>query len=133
MDMNLLYAILIALIPVVITIIMSKVYNVIHGLITFLVTGYLLIFCLSIFGGNLPTEISGYFIDTNSLYICINQFVIDALKVAGLGDLLKEPFGVYIVLAMFVVLYVISQVISSALRKKRVEKINSLKRQVKRY
>ena len=46
MDINLIPAILIALIPVFLTIIVSRLYNVVHGLITFLVMGYVLMFCL---------------------------------------------------------------------------------------
>lgn len=133
MDMNLLYAILIALVPVVITAIMSKVYNIVHGIITFIVTGHLLVFCLSIFGANLPADITANMPTVCGLYVSIDSIVVSALGLLGLGDLLAGTFGVYIVLAVFVVLFIVSQIIASVLRKKRVEKINSLKRQVKRY
>mgnify|MGYP003310859495 CR=1 FL=1 len=41
--------------------------------------------------------------------------------------------GKYILLAIYLVVFIISQIIASAIRKSRVEKINSLKRQLKRY
>ena len=131
MDMNLLYAILIALVPVIIAIVMSKVYNIIHGFISFVVTGHLLGFCLTVFGANLPAELLILTTETCLLYTKIDNLIVGLLVEAGLGVL--GDFAVYVVLAIFIVVFVVSQIISSVLRKKRVEKINSLKRQVKRY
>lgn len=133
MDMNLLYAILIALVPVVITIIVSRLYNIVHGLITFIVTGFLLMFCLEAFGGNLPAEIMGYIPTTCSLYTVICDLIADLLDKVGLASLLAQDYGKYILLAIYLVVFIISQIIASAIRKSRVEKINSLKRQLKRY
>ncbi len=133
MDMNLLYAILIALVPVVITIIVSKLYNVVHGLITFLVTGFLLMFCLEAFGANIPVDIMSQTETTCSLYTIINGLINDLLGKVGLADLLAQDYGKYILLGCYLVVFIISQIIASALRKSRVEKINNLKRQVKRY
>jgi hypothetical protein len=110
---------------------MSKVYNVIHGVITFLVFGHILGFCLLVFGANIPEAILGYTNETCILYTRIDQVILNLLLGFGLGEL--GNLLVYVLLIGFVVLYVISQIISSVLRKKRVEKIKSLKRQVKRY
>ena len=133
MDMNLLYAILIALVPVIITVIMSRVYNIVHGVITFLVTGHLLMFCLGMFGVNLPKEIMDYTAITCSLYTAIGGLVNELLGSLGLAELLAGDLGVYILLAVFVVIFVVSLIFASVFRKKSVEKVNSLKRQVKRY
>ncbi len=133
MDMNLLYAILIALVPVVITIIVSRLYNIVHGLITFIVTGFLLMFCLGVFGENLPAEIMAYIPGTCSLYTIISDLISGLLGKVGLAELLAQDYGKYILLAIYLVVFIISQIIASAIRKSRVEKINSLKRQLKRY
>ena len=124
---SLLVAILIALIPVVITIISSRLYNVIHGLITFLVMGYVLVFCLEVFGANLPAEVQELLPTTCGLYISITSTVQGWLSGVALFE---NP---YIVLAVYVVVFVISQIIACAIRKARVERIKLLRRQVKRY
>ena len=140
MDMNLLYAILIALVPVVLTIILSKVYNIVHGLITFLVTGFLLYFCVEAFQANLPAEIVSYLIPgqegafaTCELYYAINSFVVSALTQVGLADFFAWEGAAYVVLGAYVLVFIISQIIACAIRKKRVEKEKSMKRQLKRY
>jgi membrane protein implicated in regulation of membrane protease activity len=140
MDMNLLYAILIALVPVVLTIILSKVYNIVHGLITFLVSGFVLFFCLEAFNANLPAEIVAYLIPgkegafaTCELYYAINSFVISALNQLGLADFLAWEGAAYCVLGAYVLVFIISQIVSSVVRKKRIEKEKKMKRQLKRY
>ena len=133
MDMNLLYAILIALVPVVITIIVSRLYNIIHGLITFVVTGFLLMFCFEAFGSNIPAAIMEIVPNTCQLYTLIAGLIEELLGKAGLADLLAKEYGNYVLLAVYVVVFLISQIIASAIRKSRVEKIKNLKRQIKRY
>ena len=133
MDMNLLYAILIALVPVVITIIVSRLYNIVHGLITFIVTGFLLMFCLEAFGSNIPAAIMEIVPNTCQLYTLIAELIEELLGKAGLADLLAKEYGNYVLLAVYVVVFLISQIIASAIRKSRVEKIKNLKRQIKRY
>lgn len=140
MDMNLLYAILVALVPVVLTIILSKVYNIFHGLITFLVSGFVLIFCIDAFAANMPAELLAYLLPagegshcTCQLYYAINDFVYSALGQLGLADFLAADYAKYVLLAAFVLVFVISQVLSSVVRKKRVEKERNMRRQLKRY
>ena len=81
MDMNLLYAILIALVPVVITIIVSRLYNIIHGLITFVVTGFLLMFCFEAFGSNIPAAIMEIVPNTCQLYTLIAGLIEELLTI----------------------------------------------------
>jgi hypothetical protein len=59
--------------------------------------------------------------------------IADLLDKVGLASLLAQDYGKYILLAIYLVVFIISQIIASAIRKSRVEKINSLKRQLKRY
>ena len=134
MDINLLLAILIALVPVVLTIIFSRLYNVVHGLITFLVMQYVLMFCLEVFGGNLPEAITKNFPVVCGLYSSFNDFVLSLLKgVPFIANLLAQSFGPYIILGVYVLVFLISQIIACAIRKSRVEKIKFLRRQLKRY
>lgn len=133
MNMYLLYAILIALIPVVITIISSRLYNIIHGIITFIVMGFILTFCLQVFGANLPAELTAELPAVLALYTGMQTVVVDGLSQIGLQEVLTADYGVYILLGVYVLIYIISQIIACAIRKARVEKIKSLKRQVKRY
>ena len=133
MDLNFLYAILIALVPVVLTIIFSKVYNVFHGLFTFLVFSFLICFLFAQFGDKLSPELSGHLITTLGTYTCINSLVLDLLGNVGLESVINADYGVYVVLGIYALIFIISQIIASILRKKRIEKIKGLKRQIKRY
>ena len=58
MDINVLHAVLIAMIPVVIAIILSWAYNVVHGAISYLVMTFLLVFSLEAFEATLPTGLA---------------------------------------------------------------------------
>ena len=134
MDMNLLFAILIALIPVVLTIISSRLYNVVHGLITFIVMQYVLMFCLQVFGANLPAAINECLPAVTGLYTQINDMVLGLLNsVPFIANLLAQSYGPYIVLGAYVLVFLISQIIACAIRKSRIEKIKILRRQLKRY
>ena len=136
MDINLIPAILIALIPVVLTIIASRLYNVVHGLITFLVTSFILMFCLQpdVFGGSIHELIAKHLPQTCGLYYAINDLVLALFSgVAFISNLLAQSYGPYIALGVVVVIFVISQIIACAIRKARVERIKILRRQVKRY
>lgn len=131
--MNLLFAVLIAMIPVIIAVIAARFYNIIHGLFMFCFSGFVLIFCLDIFGANLPAEIMAHIPTTCALYISMDAVVVRALEVIGVAGLFPEEYTAYVVLAIYVVLFVACQIVSSAIRKSRKEKINNLKRQIKRY
>lgn len=134
MDINLLFAILIALAPVVITIIFSRLFNVVHGLITFVVMGYVLMFALDVFGANLPAAISEHLTTTCALYASINGLLVGLLNSVGfIANILTQSYGPYIILGAFVLVFIISQIIACLIRKARVERIKLLRRQVKRY
>ena len=136
MDINLIPAILIALIPVVLTIIVSRLYNVVHGLITFLVMGFILMFCLQadVFGGGIHELIAQHFPKTCGIYYAIDELVLALFSgVPFITNLLAQNYGPYVALGVVVVVFVISQIIACAIRKARVERIKLLRRQVKRY
>lgn len=134
MDINLLFAILIALVPVVLTIIFSRLFNVVHGLITFLVMQYVMMFCLGVFGANIPAAITGHLPAVTGLYTTINDMILGLLNsVPFIANILAQSYGQYIVLGVFVLVFLISQIIACAIRKSRVEKIKILRRQLKRY
>lgn len=140
MDLNLIYALLIALIPVFFAVIFARRYNVIHGLISFVVFSFLLIFCLSAFEKNIPADILKYLVggeETGYSLIAFNSLlngvITHYLSKAGLATVLAADYGKYVLLAIYLVVFILSQVIASVIRRHRVNGIKSLKRQVKRY
>ena len=97
MDMNLIYAMLIALIPVVLAIIFTKIYNIVHGIISFLFFGAILMLCLHIFGDKMPVtmtyfEVFGGFYTGLSGFLCnpsnglVTFVAYGLLGIFGLGD-----------------------------------------------
>ena len=139
MDLNLIYALLIALIPVVLTVIFSRRYNLFHGLISFVVFSFLLLFCLDAFSKNVPAEILGYLVGTEtglnlvSLYSMMSNVIAHYLSKAGLSEVFAQTYGKYVLLAIYVGAFILSQVVASVIRRHRVNGIKSLKRQAKRY
>ena len=133
MDLNLLYAILIALIPVVLTIIFSRVYNIFHGLFSFLVFSFLICFLYANFSDKFNPELSAHLAIVLGTYSSINAFVLDLLKIAGLSSVFEADYGKYVILGIYVLVFIVSQIFASVIRKKRVEKIRGLRRQIKRY
>ena len=140
MDMNLVYALLITAIPVVLTVIFSKRYNVFHGVISFVVFSYLLIFFLSVFAEKVPADIYKYLIGADgnpcllTFYIALVNAAIFGLNQLGLEAVLSNAdYGQYVLLAVYVVVFVVSQIIASLIRKHRVNTIKNLKREIKRY
>ena len=147
MDLNFLIAILIALAPVVLTILVSRAYNIFHGLITFLVMGYVLLFCVDMFGASLAPEVLMYLgvsavpsfssfplpYGTLGLYLAIHTAVLDYMNTAGLATLLADPNLKYYILGACAVVFLVSQLIAMRIRKKRVAKIKRLRRYLKRY
>ena len=133
MNTNLLLAILIALVPVFLTIIFSRRYNIFHGLVVFLVASYGLILGLDALGGKVPSAISQYFDVTLSLYNVINGVVVDLINKAGLSKLIANKNFKYILLGAWLVVFLISQIIATSVRRRRVAKINRLKRYLRRY
>ena len=146
MDMSLIYAILIALVPVVLAIIFTKVYNVIHGIVSFLFFGAILMLCLKIFGEQMP-ETMVYFEQFGGFYngvtnLCCNPenglvtFVAyTVLNALGLGDIvLNNPdFVFYFYLVLVAIVFLVSQIIASCIFRKRARRRKNLQRQAKRY
>ena len=131
---DLLLPILVALVPVIIAVIGARLYGVLHGVITYLFMGQLLMFCLSMFGANIGAELAASAEEHSVLHAKVHDFVVAALEQFGLGDILAdEAVGGYVILGAFFVLFLISQIIGGSIRKKSVEKTKILKRQVRRY
>ena len=136
MDINLMFAVLIALIPVFLTIIFSRLYNIIHGFITFIVMSFVLMFCLQadVFGSSIQPQIAEHLTKACGVYTAVNEFFLAVFaNVPFISDLLSQNYGPYVALAAVAVVFIVSQIIACAIRKSRVEKIKSMKRQIKRY
>ena len=139
MDLNLIYALLIASLPVVFALIFTKRYNIVHGFVTFLLTSYLLLLALSNLQNHIPVEITnilygkdGYF-GFLMFYMGFYYVATYAINVIGLADLLLTPYAHLIILIPYITLFIVSHAISVAIRKCRVNRIKALRRQVKRY
>ena len=127
--LDLLLPILIVLVPVIIAVIGARLYGILHGFITYLFMGQLLIFCLSIFGGNIGAELATSTEAHAVLHTKIYDFVV-----IGLGDIILNAQTVrYVILGLFLLLFIISQVIGCLYRKRSIEKTKKLKREVRRY
>lgn len=133
MDLNLLYAILIALAPVVLAIIFTKIYNIIHGVISFLFFGAVLMLCVTIFGDKIPAlgEFGGFYA---AFTVTMCELISGPVK-SVLGDLLvKNPnLLFYVYFAVVALVFLISQIISSCIFRRRSRKRKNLLRQAKRY
>ncbi len=131
---ELLLPILIALVPVIIAVIGARLYGVLHGVITYLFMGQLLMFCLAMFGSNIGAELAASAESHAVLHAKIHDFAVAGLEQAGLGSVISnEQTGGYVILGLFLLLFIISQVIGGSRRKRSVEKTKILKRQVRRY
>lgn len=139
MDINLIYALLVVLIPVVVSLIFTKRYNILHGLATFLFTSYLLLFLLSLFNNRIPEDIAIYLYGKDgkfgflTLYNGFYFVIVYAFNEIGLGNYLKNEYVQYVVLGIYAVIFIISHIISVAIRRRRINGIKALRRQVKRY
>ena len=139
MDLNLIYALLIASLPVIFGLIFAKRYNIVHGFVTFLLTSYLLLLALSKLQNHIPVEITnilygkdGYF-GLLMFYKGFYEVVAVSLNLAGLTNILVPPYGEYVILAPYAVLFIVSHIISAIIRRHHVNSIKALRRQVKRY
>ena len=132
--LNELVGLLIALVPVILAIIFTKRYNMVHGLITYIVFSYLLVFCLGQFGDKLPAEMLAQALvfsqGTTYLVGYLNGLL---LKIPGLNSLLEGENGKWFYLGVYVLLFIIFQIVSSVIRSKRKKALQRLKRASKRY
>jgi hypothetical protein len=126
-DVNILHAVLIAAIPVVIAIVLAWGYNVIHGLISYLVMTFVLVFALEAFATNLPVELAASLSKVMGTHIFIYEYAISWIYP------LEYTTAKYVMLAIMIASFAISQILSSLIRKAKVNKIRSLKQKVKRY
>lgn len=130
---ELLLPIVVALVPAIIAVIGARLYGVLHGVITYLFFGQLLMFALGVFGANLGADLLAASEAHCVLYTKINEFVVFLLKSFGLGSLVESATGVYVILGAFFVLFLVSQIIGGKIRKNKVAKAKILRRQVRQY
>ena len=134
MDLNLLYGILIALIPMFFACILAHRNNFLHGIITYLCFSFILVYCIDKFGSYLPAQIITNFNNVSAGARIVNDFLLNLLKmVPKLGDLLAGSAGEYIGLGFFALVYIISQIISSCIASAKRRRINRYKRAANRY
>ena len=126
---DLLLPILIALVPVIIAVIGARIYGILHGFITYLFMGQLLIFCLAMFGDNIGAELAASTAVHTVLHTKIYDFVV-----VGLENIVSnEQIAKYVILGLFLLLFIVSQVIGCSFRKRSIEKTKKLKREARRY
>lgn len=127
MDINVLHAVLIAMIPVVIAIILAWAYNVVHGAISYLVMTFLLVFSLEAFEATLPAGLAEALVNVMGT----NEFMYNYM--IGWLYNLDPSIAKYVMLGILLGVFIISQILSSVIRKAKVNRIRSLKQKVKRY
>ena len=126
-DINVLHAVLIAMIPVIIAIVLAWAYNVIHGAISYLVMTYLLVFSLEAFATTLPEGLSIALGDVMVMHEFMFEYMISWIHP------MEYSTAKYVMLGILIASFIVSQVLSSLIRKAKVNKIRSLKQKVKRY
>ena len=130
---ELLLPILVALVPVILAVIGARLYGVLHGVITYLFMGQLLMFCLGMFGANLGADLAAAAEAHCVLHTKVNEFVVYLFNQFGFASLIEGENGAYVILGVFLVVFLISQIIAGGIRKRRVEKTKILRRQIRRY
>lgn len=131
-----LYALLLSLVPVLLAVMFARRYNFLHGLIAYLVMSYVYAFCLEQFANGFSGELRVYLAAYSATPLAIYSYIITQfLKIDFLAELLvKNPDLVkYILLAVVLLVFIIFQVIASAIRRSRKRRAKSLVKQAKRY
>lgn len=131
-----LYALLLSLVPVLLAVMFARRYNFLHGLIAYLVMSYVYAFCLDQFANGFSGELRVYLAMYSATPLAIYSYITTQfLKIDFLAELLvKNPDLVkYILLAVVLLVFVIFQVIASAIRRSRKRRAKSLVKQAKRY
>lgn len=130
-----LLAVLLMLLPVILAVIMSKTFNVVHGIITFFLVTYLFMYLFEFdFFNTLMFDTladkSSFFADLSGLLgagLSIFHFLATPVTyllslltdVEALNEILTGSMGHHILLGGLVLLFVLSQVVGSVLRKNR--------------
>ena len=126
-DINILHAVLIAMIPAIVAVVLAWAYNILHGAISYLVMTFLLVFSLEAFSTTLPAELAESLVEVMGT----NQFMYDYMIKWAYP--LEYSTAKYVMLGILIASFIISQILSSLIRKAKVNKIRSLKQKVKRY
>lgn len=140
MDLNSIYALLIATIPLFLSLIFTKRYNIIHGLVTFLFTTCVTVVAVSLLSNHIPAEVYAY-LSGEASYLPYHTALFSksytlyskGMNLVGLSNVLDATYSQYVFLGLFAVVFLVSHIISVMVRKHRVNTIKALRRQVKRY
>lgn len=122
-DMDMLWMVLLIFIPILLAIIASKTWNIVHGIITYLLFSFLVVYLLDL---ELLTKV---FSDETiavfySTYLAVAHFPVSYIwlqlsEVEFLNSMLSGDAANHIMLALYAVLFILSQIIGSMLRKNR--------------
>ena len=126
-DFNIIHAVLIAMIPAIVAIVLAWAYNVLHGAISYLVMTFILVFSLQAFATTLPLELA----EALESVMGTHNFMFDYM--ISWVNPLEASMAKYVMLGILIASFIISQVLSSLIRKAKVNKIRSLKQKVNRY
>ncbi len=132
--LNVLIGLLIALVPVILAIIFTKRYNMVHGLICFITSAAAVLLFFGKFKSYLPAEIVG---QANHFLVGLRAMIgfFDSLlaKIPGLDALLEGEYKNWVKLLVYFIIYLVFQIPSSILRGKRKRAQKRLQRASKLY
>lgn len=132
--LDILLGLLIALLPVIIAIIFTKRYNMVHGLVCFITSAAAVLLFFYKFDEYLPAEIAGH---ADHFLVGLKAMIeyFDGLlaKIPGLDTLLEGEYKNWVKLAVYFVIYLVSQIPSSIIRGIRRRAYKRLKRASKKY
>lgn len=134
--MELLWGVLISLIPLLLAVIFAKRYNFLHGLVTYIFFTYLMLFLSVQFADKITGNvIMGHALTyLNSSFELIKYICDYIAKLPFINGGVSDAGTVrYIYLGLFVGVFVICQIIASIMAASRRRKIRNLKKQAKRY
>lgn len=107
------------LVPIVFSIFMAKRYNTLHGIICFILTSYLVIYVFSFFD-----DFSGFgdimmhLVSPSYLHLIVADLLS---KIPAIGEhfALDAKYSEHLVLGVYAIIFIISQVISQICRNSR--------------
>lgn len=127
LSLNMLIVILITFVPVIFAIFMGKRYNVFHGIVTYIFVSYLFAFLsteFNVFQYLLPATGSELIMYISMLELVITYpylLVAGGIdKIPGSEVIMEGEYASYIVLTAVALIFIISQVIASSIKAKKI-------------
>ncbi len=118
-DTDTLYLILLILLPILFGLIASKTWNIVHGIITYILFSYIVLYLADL---NVLVKIFENTDLVNNVLAAnypVNFMWGKLMDIEALNSMLNGDAAIHIMLAVHVVLFIISQIIGSILRKNR--------------